>query len=108
MWNRTRSAQSAAQHGEGGKRLQVEDRDAETQLMSDAFVEVAVKNTLRLYRGWWRRRRVVEEEEWWLRAEGSKLRVEGSGVDLMKRSGGRTLLTQKLLGILLLSKAEED
>ncbi|GJY06384.1 hypothetical protein Tco_0373438 [Tanacetum coccineum] len=43
-----------------------------------------------------------------LRAEGSKLRVEGFGVDLMKRSGGRTLLTQKLLGILLLSRAEED
>ncbi|GKC74872.1 hypothetical protein Tco_1120755 [Tanacetum coccineum] len=37
-----------------------------------------------------------------------RLRAEGSDVDMMKRSGGRTLLTQKLLGMLLLSRAEED
>ncbi|GKC43223.1 ribonuclease H-like domain-containing protein [Tanacetum coccineum] len=43
-----------------------------------------------------------------LRAKGSKLGVEGFDVDLIKRSGGRTLLTQKFLGILLLSRAEED
>ncbi|GJU80067.1 hypothetical protein Tco_1282432 [Tanacetum coccineum] len=35
-------------------------------------------------------------------------RTEGSDVDLMKHSGGRTLLTQKLFGIILLSIAEED
>ncbi|GJU45326.1 hypothetical protein Tco_1202592 [Tanacetum coccineum] len=43
-----------------------------------------------------------------LRAKGSKLGAEGFDVDLTKCSGGRTLLTQKLLGILLLSRAEED
>ncbi|GKC61776.1 hypothetical protein Tco_1089374 [Tanacetum coccineum] len=43
-----------------------------------------------------------------LRAEGSKLRAKGSDVDLTKRSGGRTLITQKLIGILLLSMKAED
>ncbi|GKA71686.1 hypothetical protein Tco_0777825 [Tanacetum coccineum] len=43
-----------------------------------------------------------------LRENGSRLRAEGSDVDLTKCSRGRTLLTQKLLGILLLSRAEED
>ncbi|GJR25595.1 hypothetical protein Tco_1101827 [Tanacetum coccineum] len=42
------------------------------------------------------------------KAEGPRLRAEGSDVDMMKHSGGRTLLTQKLLGILLLSREEED
>nr|GEW61908.1 hypothetical protein [Tanacetum cinerariifolium] len=37
-----------------------------------------------------------------------RLRAEGSSVVLTKRNEGRTLLTQKLLGILLLSRAEED
>ncbi|GJS75658.1 hypothetical protein Tco_0725539 [Tanacetum coccineum] len=40
--------------------------------------------------------------------EGSRLRAEGSNVDLIKRIRGRTLLMQKLLRILLLSRAEED
>ncbi|GJW77363.1 hypothetical protein Tco_0139045 [Tanacetum coccineum] len=31
------AVQHQRKHGEGGKRLQVEDRDAETQLMSDVF-----------------------------------------------------------------------
>ncbi|GJX33525.1 hypothetical protein Tco_0243380 [Tanacetum coccineum] len=39
---------------------------------------------------------------------GRWLRAEGSDVDLTKHNRGRTLLTQKLLGILLLSRAEED
>ncbi|GJR17501.1 retrovirus-related pol polyprotein from transposon TNT 1-94 [Tanacetum coccineum] len=44
----------------------------------------------------------------WLRAEGPRLRAEGSDVNLTKRTRGRTLLTQKLLRILLLSRVEED
>ncbi|GKE26568.1 hypothetical protein Tco_1441952, partial [Tanacetum coccineum] len=41
-------------------------------------------------------------------AKGPRLQAEGFDVDLTKRSSGRTLLTQKLLGILILSKAKED
>nr|GFB33251.1 hypothetical protein [Tanacetum cinerariifolium] len=40
--------------------------------------------------------------------KGRWLREEGSNVDLTKRNEGRTLLTQKLLEILLISIAEED
>ncbi|GJY60408.1 hypothetical protein Tco_0461065 [Tanacetum coccineum] len=43
-----------------------------------------------------------------LRAECSRLRAKGSDFNLMKRNEGRTLFTQKLLGILLLSRAKED
>nr|GEW67558.1 hypothetical protein [Tanacetum cinerariifolium] len=37
-----------------------------------------------------------------------RVRAEGFNVVLTKHNEGRTLLTQKLLGILLLSRAEED
>nr|GEX85539.1 retrovirus-related Pol polyprotein from transposon TNT 1-94 [Tanacetum cinerariifolium] len=40
--------------------------------------------------------------------KGKWLRVEGSSVDMTKHNGGGTLLTQKLLGTLLLCRAEED
>ncbi|GJT02053.1 hypothetical protein Tco_0823222 [Tanacetum coccineum] len=51
------------------------------------------------YVRWYRKvREVALLKGRWLRAEGSRLRAEGSDVDLTKRSGGRTLLTQKLLG----------
>nr|GEY27342.1 DNA polymerase eta [Tanacetum cinerariifolium] len=43
-----------------------------------------------------------------IQAEGSKLQVEGFDVDMKKHNEGRTLLTQKLLGILFLSRAKED
>ncbi|GJR89253.1 hypothetical protein Tco_0213264 [Tanacetum coccineum] len=42
------------------------------------------------------------------RMEGERLRVEGSEVNLTKHNRGTTLLTQKLLGISFLSRAEED
>ncbi|GJY23925.1 hypothetical protein Tco_0397583 [Tanacetum coccineum] len=43
-----------------------------------------------------------------IQAEGFRLRAEGSDVNMTKRNRGRTLLMKKLLGILLLSKAQED
>nr|GEV07156.1 hypothetical protein [Tanacetum cinerariifolium] len=82
-----------------------EDANGDAESTEPWQVSCSPHYNIRLYP---RRHNETSPEAFRLCVEGSKLRAKGFDVDLTKRIGGRTLLTQKLLGIPLISRAEED